>query len=106
MTTRLAAPLLRDPVGWRGYGLGLALGLLPCGFLYSALIAASGAGGALEGGLAMAAFALGTGVSLIAVATAGRLTVALRTGLASRLAGWALLVNAGVVAGFAASSLL
>lgn len=37
---------------------------MPCGLLYSALLVASLAGGPLQGGLAMALFALGSGVSL------------------------------------------
>lgn len=37
---------------------------MPCGLLYSALLVAALAGGPLEGGLAMAAFALGSGVGL------------------------------------------
>ena len=41
-------------------GLGLLLGLLPCGLLYSALIAAVSRGGPLEGALALVAFGLGT----------------------------------------------
>lgn len=37
---------------------------MPCGLLYSALLVASLAGGPLQGGLAMALFALGSGVCL------------------------------------------
>lgn len=37
---------------------------MPCGLLYSALLVASLSGGALEGGLAMALFAAGSGISL------------------------------------------
>jgi sulfite exporter TauE/SafE len=105
LATRVAAPLLRDPAGWRGYALGLALGLLPCGFLYSALVAAAGAGSASAGAVAMAAFALGTGVSLVAVGAVGRLTFLLPAGFASRLAGVALLVNAAVMGAFAVALL-
>jgi sulfite exporter TauE/SafE len=60
----------------RGFGLGLALGFLPCGLIYGALIASAGAGGAWQGALAMAAFGLGTVPALAIVAwlglTAGR----------------------------------
>jgi sulfite exporter TauE/SafE len=64
-------PLLSLPMGLRRYGLGLASGFLPCGFLYGALAAAAGSGGALPGAVAMTGFALGTAVSLIAVALIG-----------------------------------
>jgi len=68
---RLASPLLADPRGLRGFALGLVLGFLPCGLLYGALAAASASGSALGGGLAMAAFALGTVPALVGVGLAG-----------------------------------
>jgi hypothetical protein len=46
---QVARDLMADPRGWRGYALGVALGFLPCGFLYAALAAASAAGGAAAG---------------------------------------------------------
>jgi sulfite exporter TauE/SafE len=69
--TRLTRPLLDDPRGWRGYALGVALGFLPCGFLYGALTAAAGSGGAGQGALAMAAFTLGTVPNLVLVGYVG-----------------------------------
>lgn len=57
--------------GTRGFALGVVLGFLPCGLVYGALIAAAGAGGALQGALALAAFALGTIPALVAVAWLG-----------------------------------
>ena len=68
---RLVGPLMRDPRGLRGYVLGLALGLLPCGLLYGALAAAAGAGSAARGGLAMVAFTLGTVPALVGVGWLG-----------------------------------
>ncbi len=64
--------LLAAPQGWRGVALGLLLSALPCGVLYAALAAAAAAGSALAGGLAMAAFALGTAPALIGLAAVGR----------------------------------
>lgn len=49
------------------YGLGVALGFLPCGLVYGALAAAAGSGGVAAGALAMAAFALGTVPGLVSV---------------------------------------
>lgn len=76
--TRVLAPLERlggrlwkrlQPLGQRflparsaaqAFPLGLLWGWLPCGLVYSALATALGAGSALNGGLAMLAFGLGT----------------------------------------------
>jgi sulfite exporter TauE/SafE len=72
LLARLAGPLLRRRgAGAAGYPLGLVLGLLPCGFLYAALLAAAASGGAVAGALAMAAFALGTIPALAVVGVAG-----------------------------------
>jgi len=68
---RRARPLFARPVGWRGYGLGVVLGFLPCGLLYGALAAAAAGGSALTGAVAMMAFTLGTVPALMAVAFAG-----------------------------------
>lgn len=54
------------------YALGLALGFLPCGFLYAALTAAAAAGTLLLGGAAMLAFGLGTAPALVVVGYAGQ----------------------------------
>jgi sulfite exporter TauE/SafE len=43
---------------------GTLWALMPCGLLYSALLVASLSGGALDGALSMALFAVGSGVSL------------------------------------------
>lgn len=55
------------------FGLGLALGFLPCGFVYAAVAAAAGTGSALIGGITVAAFGLGTMPGLMAVAYFGSL---------------------------------
>lgn len=68
---RRVRPLLDAPGPVRGFALGVALGLLPCGFLYAALAAAAGSGGAGEGALAMAGFVLGTVPALAVVGFAG-----------------------------------
>lgn len=69
----LLRPLFSRPLGWRGYGLGVVLGFLPCGLLYGALAAAASSGSPLAGAMAMAAFAVGTMPALVAVALAGHL---------------------------------
>lgn len=55
-----------------GYRLGLVLGLLPCGMVYAALLAAAGTGSAWQGAASMAVFALGTAPGLMAAGLAGR----------------------------------
>jgi sulfite exporter TauE/SafE len=52
--------LFAAPIGWRGYLLGVALGFLPCGLVYAALLAVAAKGEPLTALLGMAAFALGT----------------------------------------------
>ena len=106
----LVAPLLRgleperSPFGV--YRLGVALGCLPCGFLYAALAAAAASGGALAGGMAMAAFALGTVPSLAVVGLLGALAAERWRGLARSLAAPLFLVNALTLAVLAARSLV
>jgi sulfite exporter TauE/SafE len=55
-----------------GYLLGVALGFLPCGFLYAALAAAAASAGPVGGAVAMLAFGLGTVPALVAVGVAGQ----------------------------------
>lgn len=51
-------------------GIGLVWGWLPCGLVYSVLVWAIGAGGALEGALLLLSFGLGTLPALLAMGTA------------------------------------
>jgi sulfite exporter TauE/SafE len=48
------------------FAAGAAWALMPCGLLYSALLVASLSGGALDGALAMALFAAGSSIGLLA----------------------------------------
>jgi hypothetical protein len=57
---QLARPLIARPWGWRGVGLGVILGFLPCGLLYAAIGAAAATSDPLAAGMSMLAFALGT----------------------------------------------
>lgn len=68
---RLMAPLFGNPTGFGGFVLGLGLGFLPCGLLYTALLAAGASGSALSGAVAMATFTLGTIPALLIVAALG-----------------------------------
>ena len=91
---RLARPLFAAPTGFRGYGLGLALGLLPCGLIYAGLAAAAGSGSALAGGMAMASFAAGTVPGLVLVGFVGHLAARRWQGLARQIGVGLLLINA------------
>lgn len=94
---RLARPLFGNPTGWRGYGLGVALGFIPCGLLYGAVAVAAASGSALTGALGMGAFALGTVPSLMAVGLAGHMAGRAWRGAVARVAPVIMVVNAGVL---------
>lgn len=94
---RLAGPLFAAPTGWRGYGLGLVLGLIPCGLVYGALAAAAASGSALAGALAMAAFTLGTVPALIVVGVLGHVAGGRFRRLARMVAPVLMMVNGGVL---------
>lgn len=81
---RLLPGLERAPAAWThfvtwaarhargGYPLGIALGFLPCGFLYAALATAAASGSPLIGAGAMLAFGIGTAPALVVVGIAGQ----------------------------------
>jgi hypothetical protein len=73
------------------FAMGLLLGLLPCGLLYSALIAAAARGGPFEGAAALALFGLGTAPALLGVSAADELLARNRAAI-NRLAQVFLLV--------------
>jgi len=93
-----ARPLFARPTGMRGYALGMMLGFLPCGLLYAALAAAAGAGGPWGGGVAMAAFALGTVPGLFVTGLFGHLAAGRWRRLAAVAAPVLMTVNAGILA--------
>lgn len=93
----LARPLFGNPVGWRGYGLGVALGFIPCGLLYGAVAVAAASGSALSGAFGMICFTIGTIPSLLAVGLAGHLAGRTWRSAVARVAPAIMLVNAGVL---------
>ncbi len=62
--TRLSATLLRTQ---SRFALGLAMGFLPCGLVYAALIKSVESGSAVPGALSMIAFAAGTSWPLLGI---------------------------------------
>ncbi len=92
-----AKPLFRSPTGLRGYGLGLALGFIPCGLLYGAIAAAAASGSALGGIMAMLAFSAGTIPSLLAVGLVGHFAASRFRATVFRYAPLLLVLNAGVL---------
>ena len=64
---RPLSTLLASPKTGRRFLLGLALGFLPCGLIYAALLRALATGSALWGAVTMAAFGAGTAGALLAV---------------------------------------
>jgi uncharacterized protein len=83
----LAARAFRLRGNAGGFAAGLAWGFLPCAMVYAALLAATVAGGAPQGALAMAAFGLGTLPFLLAAGW-----------LASRIVAWRRLAGALLLA--------
>jgi hypothetical protein len=80
----------------RALGIGLVWGWLPCGLVYSTLVWAMGAGGALNGGLLMLCFGLGTLPALLAMgAFAATLAGFIRRPWVRQVAG-ALVIGFGV----------
>jgi len=68
--------------------MGLVWGWLPCGLVYSVLIWAISAGGAIEGGLLLLSFGLGTLPNLFAMGlVAGKISGWIRRPAVTRLAG-------------------
>lgn len=99
--TGFAAPLLRNPSGWRGYGLGLVLGFIPCGLVYAALTAAAATADPIAGAAGMIAFGLGTVPGLLAVGLFGHVAASRWRLAVTRVAPVLMVFNAGVLASLA-----
>lgn len=84
----------RSPAGM--LGLGALWGWLPCGLTYSMLVAAMGAGNALDGAGLMLAFGLGTAPAMVAAGTASAGLRRLARSLSLRRASGLLLVLLGL----------
>lgn len=93
----LTRPLFADPTGWRGLGIGLLLGFLPCGLLYAAIGAAIAPADPLVAGMGMAAFTLGTFPMLWLVAYLGGTVQRRWAGWARRLMPAVAIFNAAVL---------
>jgi sulfite exporter TauE/SafE len=78
----------------RALVLGLLWGWLPCGLVYSVLIAALASGSAIHGGATMVAFGLGTAPAMLALSHGGA-RIPLRDGAFSRVLG-AVIVACGL----------
>ena len=96
-TGGLISSLFKNPVGWRGWLLGVLLGFLPCGFLYGALSAAAASASAATGAMAMAAFTAGTALPLMATGLIGHVAGSHWRSLAKRCAPWLLSANAVIL---------
>jgi len=64
-----AGKLISAPGVSKRFFLGLALGFLPCGLIYAALMKAMATGSVASGAATMFAFGLGTAASLLAIGT-------------------------------------
>ena len=82
---------VRSP--WQAILLGAVWGWLPCGLVYSVLVAALAAGNALQGGMLMLAFGLGTLPTLMAMGMAAvKLKKVLQQGWLRKLSGLAVIL--------------
>jgi sulfite exporter TauE/SafE len=88
---RTAGKLMLSTSPFAKLALGLALGFLPCGLLYAALLKAMATGSAAAGAFSMAAFGLGTAGALLAI---GIFSSTLKRGLGR----WSGLLSAASVA--------
>jgi len=97
----LSRRLLPPPTPAHALGLGLLWGWLPCGLVYSALLASTAAGGWLEGAAVMLAFGLGTLPTVLAMGLAAgtfRPPVGLRRAAGALVIGFGLWTIGAVVA--------
>lgn len=95
VTSRFLRPLrelLTSPKLSRRFALGLALGLLPCGLIYAALVKSLATGSALGGAISMLAFGMGTAISLLAIGV-------LSTSFRGRMVRWSSQIAAVAVIG-------
>jgi hypothetical protein len=90
--TRKVSRLLAGPPR-HPFLVGLLLGLLPCGPLYAALLAAAGLADWLQGGLGMVLFGLGTWPGLMLIALAGRWLARARRALYFASLAWVLVTG-------------
>jgi len=95
--TKKLLPLQSTP---QAFGLGMVMGWLPCGLVYSVLVAALATGSGAQGGLLMLAFGLGTLPTLLAM---GMAAVRLKGILQNR---WVRRVSGLLVLGFGVVGLL
>lgn len=93
ITARFSRSIGKMILAPRGkFGLGLALGFLPCGLVYAALLKAMESTGAVSGAMTMLAFGLGTAMALLAVGAVGSFA-GLRMGVwSNRIAGVSVII--------------
>jgi len=93
---RAARHILSSRSSFRPLGLGLVMGLLPCGLSYTIFIAAAGTGSSMAGMLMALAFGIGTAPALLLFGTA---VSSLRARLRGRIyqAGGVLVILMGIL---------
>jgi sulfite exporter TauE/SafE len=89
--------LFAAPTGWRGYGLGVVLGFLPCGLIYAAIMVVTARADPLGAALGMAAFAIGTIPALLLVGVGGQYVTARFSPIVRYIAPLIMVVNALVL---------
>jgi len=64
---RIAKPLMSNPTGLKGYGLGVMLGFIPCGLIFAALMVVATTSDPISAAMGMILFTIGTIPSLLLV---------------------------------------
>jgi hypothetical protein len=80
--------LSQQPHWWTPAALGIAWGLIPCGFLYTAQLKAAEAGNLWQGGLIMLAFGVGTVPAMLGLGVSLASCSADQRSQLSRAGGW------------------
>ena len=86
-------PLMANPLGINGYGLGLLLGLLPCGLVFGALMIVSTTGEPISAMMAMALFTIGTFPALFLVGHGSRFSLSRWPQATTRIARGMMVLN-------------
>lgn len=94
---RAMVGLAARPTPWTPLLLGMAWGLIPCGFLYTAQIRAAETGDFLGGMLTLVAFGLGTLPTMLGVGISTTLLSAHRRSQLFRAGGWITLIMGGIL---------
>jgi len=94
---KLTQSLFRNPIGLRGYALGIVLGFIPCGLIFAALLAVSAIGKPLDAAIVMIFFTIGTVPALFFVGISSHFLLKGRQKLLHTIARMAMITNSMIL---------